>query len=52
MVGVKLQVIKIFPEREDTAGIFSSMDVRKEISNQTNARKHRHSTQCRPSVSL
>lgn len=30
-VGVKLQSIKIFPEREDRASIFSSVDVYEEI---------------------
>ena len=38
-VGVKLQSIKIFPEREDRASIFSSVDVYEEISNQTKTRK-------------
>lgn len=32
--------------------LFSSMDVHAEISNQTNARKYRHSTGCSPSVGL
>lgn len=39
MVGVKLQVIKIFTERKDRTSIFSSPDVCKEISNQSEAKK-------------